>query len=210
MNRYITLQTPHGSLHGQLESPESPRGLLLIASSHHTATDSTIATNFAGCGYASLTMELLSAQEMQFVDATQNVPRLTQRLIDILDLIRIDGDLQELPLALFATGDVAPASIRVAAQRDAQVKAVTCHGGLIDRAGVQALDLLAAPLLMLFDTDDSIGQTAYQRAASHLRCVHAMQLMTIGQDPAPLIAAWLAQHFEGVNAAVNSTRYCSW
>jgi len=197
MNRYITLQTPHGSLHGQLELPDSPHGLLLIARSHHAVADAIIAANFVDNGYATFAMELLSAQEMQFVDATQNVPRLTSRLIDILDLIRNDGDMQDLPLAIFTTGDVAPASIRAAAQRDTQVKALTCHGGLIDRAGVQALDLLVAPLLMLFDADDSIGQAAYQRAVSHLRCVHAMQLMAIGEDPAPLVSAWLAQHFEG-------------
>jgi hypothetical protein len=73
--------------------------------------------------FAVLTMELLTSQEAQFVDATQNVPRLTQRLLDLLDLIRQDGDMQDLPLAIFATGDSCPAAVRVAAQRDTQVKA---------------------------------------------------------------------------------------
>jgi hypothetical protein len=196
MNRYITLQTPHGSLHGQLERPDSPRGLLLIARAHHTASDAIIAGNFAELGYATITMELLSAQEMQFVDATQNVPRLTQRLIDILDLIRNDGDMEQLPLAIFTTGDVAPATIRAAAQRDAQVMALACHGGLIDRAGVQALELLAAPLLMLLDADDSLGQTAYQRAVSHLRCINTVEIMAMGDNPTPAIARWLEQYLQ--------------
>ena len=135
MNRYITLQTPHGSLHGQLDRPETPRGLILIARAHHAAIDTIIAENLLPYGYATFTIELLTAQEVQFADATQNVPRLTQRLIDILDMIRNDGDMQELPLAIFATGDIAPAAIRAAAQRDTQVKALVCHGGLIDRAG---------------------------------------------------------------------------
>jgi hypothetical protein len=197
MNRYITQQTPHGSLHGQLELPETPCGLVLIARSHHAAQDTAISSSFGEFGFTTFTMELLTAQEMQFADATQNVPRLTQRLIDLFDLIRIDGDMEKLPLAIFTTGDVAPAAIRAAAQRDTQVMAVACHGGLIDRAGGQALQLLSAPLLMLFDADDQIGLAAYQRAASHLECLHDMQPVAPGEDPVRPAAAWFLRHLAG-------------
>ena len=197
MNRYITLQTPHGSLHGHLELPENPRGLILIVRAHHAAGDMAISSCFAEFGFATLTMELLTANEMQFADATQNVPRLTQRLIDVLDMTRNDGDMEALPLAIFTSGDVAPAAIRAAAQRDTLVKAVACHGGLIDRAGAQALDLQVAPLLMLFDGQDLIGKTAYQRATSHLGCVHAMHALDIGEDPAEPAATWFLGQISG-------------
>jgi hypothetical protein len=194
MNRHITLQTPHGSLHGQLERPDLPRGLILLARSHHAPVDTLFTANLVARGYAVFVMELLSAHELQFADATQNVPRLALRLIDILDMIRHDGDMQDLPLGIFASGDIAPAAIRAAAQRDVQVKAVVCHGGLIDRSGAQALDLLVAPLLMLFDADDSIGETAYQRATSHLRCVQERQVIEIGEDPVIPAADWFSKH----------------
>jgi hypothetical protein len=194
MNRYITLQTPHGSLHGQLELPEDPRGLVLIARSHHVVGDAAISSVFAEFGFATLTMELLSAQEVQYTDATQNVPRLAQRLIDILDMIHLDGDMEKLLLAIFSTGDVAPAAIRAAAQRDLQVKAVACHGGLIDRAGAQALDLLVAPLLMVFDADDENGKLACLRANAHLACVHETQIVAIGEDPAIPAAKWIFRY----------------
>lgn len=197
MNRFITLHTPHGSLHGQLNLPDNPRGLVVIARAHHAAEDAAISSTFADFGCATLTMELLTAQEVQFPDATQNVPRLTQRLIDILDMTRKDGDMEQLPLAIFTSGDVAPAAIRAAAQRDTLVKAVACHGGLIDRAGAQALDLLVAPLLLLLETDDLVGKTAYQRATSHLGGGHAMQLVEIGEDAAALAATWFLGHFSG-------------
>lgn len=197
MSRFITLHTPHGSLHGQLNLPDNPCGLIVIARAHHAAEDAAISSTFADFGCATLTMELLTAQEVQFPDATQNVPRLTQRLIDILDMTRKDGDMEQLPLAIFTSGDVAPAAIRAAAQRDALVRAVACHGGLIDRAGAQALDLLVAPLLLLLETDDLVGKMAYQRATSHLGGVHAMQLLEIGEDPAALAATWFLGHFSG-------------
>jgi len=194
MNRHITLQTPHGSLHGQLERPDFPRGLILLARSHHVPLDTVTTARLAAQGYAVFVMELLSAHELQFADATQNVPRLALRLIDNLDMIRNDGDMQDLPLGIIASGDITPAAIRAAAQRDAQVKAVVCHGGLIDRAGVQALDLLVAPLLMLFDADDIIGETSYQRATSHLRCIHERRVLEISEDPVLPVAAWFSKH----------------
>ena len=119
----------------------------------------TIAANLAARGHAMLVMELLTAHEAQGADATQIVLWLVSRLIEILDLICHDGDIQDLPLAIFATGDVTPAPIRCAAQRDTQVEVLACNGGLIDRTGGQAMGLLSAPLL-LFDHEDTLAQTA--------------------------------------------------
>jgi len=195
MNRSLSIHTPHGALHGRLDMPEHPRGLVLLARSHHAAVDAVIAANFVTHNFAVLTMELLTSQEAQFADATQNVPRLTQRLLDLLDLIHQDGDMQDLPLAIFTTGDSCPAAIRVAAQRDTQVHALACHGGLIDRAGLQALKLLVAPLLAIFDADDDVEKTAFQRAASHLNCEHKTHTIDIAEDPVIPVAAWFSAHF---------------
>ncbi len=194
MNRHFSLTTPHGTLHGHLERPDHPRGLVLVARVHHALADSLIAANLAARSYAILSMELLTAQETHFVDAAQNVPRLSQRLLDVLDMIREDGDTQDLPLAIFAAGEVTPAAIRVAAQRDLQVRTLACHGGLIDRAGLQALQLLRAPLLMLFDADDEIDEAAFHRALPHLAARHEERHLAPGEDAALHVAAWLTLH----------------
>jgi hypothetical protein len=194
MIRTLVIQTPLGQLHGQLNLPDNPRGLVLLARAHHAPIDAVIAANLAARGYGILNMELLTAREAQFADATQNVPRLSQRLLDIIDLIRNDGDMQDLPLAIYATGDATPAAIRTAAQRDTQVKVLAAHGGIIDRAGLQGLNLLVAPLLMLFDADDHFGETAYRRATVHLKGVHEMHVLHSGEDPVVRVAAWLGLH----------------
>ncbi|HLO61988.1 MAG TPA: hypothetical protein VK165_03390 [Azonexus sp.] len=194
MIRHIALHTPHGSLHGQLDRPQHSRGLILIARAHRIADDDSLAASLAAEGYAVLAMDLLTADELHFVDATQNVPRLAQRLLDILDLIRHDGDTQNLPLAIYANGDAAPAAIRCAAQRDTQVKALACHGGLIDRAGLQSLQLLVAPLLMIFEPDDALSPAAYQRAAAYLGGVHQEVMLEVGEHPVASVAGWFARH----------------
>ncbi len=193
MIRHIHLKTPHGTLLGRLDRPDDPRCLILVARSHHVPGDAELAQHLAELGDAVLSMELLTTQELQFADATQNVPRLSQRPIEILDLIRIDGDMENLPLGIFAAGDIAPAAIRAAAQRDAQVKAIACHGGLIDRAGLQALDLLAGPLLMLFDADDDIGPAAYHRAGNHLHGPHEMHWLAAHEDGMVRATTWLCR-----------------
>lgn len=194
MNRKISIHTPHGSLYGWLERPEIPKGLIVLAHAHHVPVDSAIAAYFVARGYAVLTMDLLTSQELQFADAAQNVPRLTQRLIDILELARDDGDMADLPLGLFSTGETTPAAIRAAAQRDQQVVALVCHGGIIDHAGRQALELLAAPLLMIFDTGDSIGPAVFQRARVHLHVPCAMEQLRPLADPGPAMAGWFASY----------------
>lgn len=196
MNRSISLHTTHGLLHGQLELPDHPRGLVLLARSQHTPLDILITDNLTSRGYGVLSMQLLSAQEAHFADATQNVPRLTQRLLDILELIRSDGDMQDLPLAIFASGDTTPAAIRAAARRDTQVKLLACHGGIVDRAGLEALKLLEAPLLMLFDTADTIGRAAFQRAATHLAGLYETHLLDAEEDPMLRVAGWLSIHLD--------------
>lgn len=197
MNRTLVIPTPNGQLHGQLALPEHPRGLILLARAHHVADDAMIAANLAGRGYAILNMELLTASEAQLPDATLNVPRLNQRLLDIIDLIRNDGDLQDLPLGILAHGDSTPAAVRTAAQRDTQVKVLACHGGFIDRAGVQALELLVAPLLILFDEDDHLAEAAFRRAVIHLHGVREEHILRPSQDPILRIAAWFSQHLPG-------------
>ena len=106
-------------------------------------------------------------------------------------LIRIDGDLERLPLSVLAHGDSTPAAIRAAARRDAQVDTLICHGGLVDRAGLQSLQLLTAPLLMLFEHDDDSGPPAWERASRHLGGPHAMHRLAAGESPLAVMLQWL-------------------
>lgn len=197
MNRTLAIHTPHGQLYGHLDLPEPALGLIILARAHHAPADAAIAEKLTEHGYAVLTMELLSSQEAHFVDATQNVPKLTQRLLEILDLIRRDGDMQNLPLGVFSIGDATPAVIRAAAQRDTQVKVLASHGGLIDHAGLQALKALTAPLLMVVDTEDGVADAANRRAASYLVCAHETHLLSIGEDPLLAVTTWFSRHFSG-------------
>ena len=197
MIRDLAIHTPHGNLHGRLDRPPAAQGLIVLARAHHAPIDRLLADLLVEQGFAVLSMDLLTLQETQFADATLNVPRLAQRLIEILDLARSDGDMEKLPLGIYASGDTTPAAIRAAAQRDAQVRALVCHGGLLDRAGVQALELLVAPLLMLFDSSDPLGPAAYRRAGTHLNGRHAEHQLEAGDDALAAAIPWFLRYLPG-------------
>ena len=122
---------------------------------------------------------------------------LASRLLHFLALIQEDADTRDLNLILLASDDVSPAALRAAARRDTQVAAVVACGGLVDRAGLEALQLLRAPLLFLCSSDNTYADNAWQRARKHLSCPHDSQQLPAGADVTPLIAGWLAERLTG-------------
>lgn len=194
MKRSLLLETPAGRLHGQLALPDNPKGLVLLPKPHRIAVDDAVATTFQQHGYAVLAMELLTEREMRFADATQDVARLTRRLLDLLDLIRRDGDMENQPCAIQVSDELVPAAIRVAAQRDRQILAVAACDGLIDKAGVQALELLAAPLLMLFRDEGELVSLAWQRALKYLSCPVEAHRLAVEENPAIPAIRWFAAY----------------
>lgn len=198
MKRDFNLATPHGLLAGELTLPAAPRGLVLLPAVQPTPLDRLVAAHLAEDGYALLFLPLLTSADAAFPDAAHNVPLLARRLTEALDLMRRDGDTESLPLGLFAPAHATPAAIRAAARRDLQVRALACHGGLPDLAGVQHLELLAAPLLMLADSEDTAATASFRRSTPHLSAAHELHRLAPGENPAGPIARWFGQYLQAV------------
>lgn len=194
MKRWITLKSAAGSLFGSLALPNDAAALILIAHSHPSPRDEALADYWITRGFAVMSMGLLTEHELGFADAAHNVPRLTQRLIDTMNLIRQDVALQRLKLGIYASSALAPAAIRAAARRDAQVMAVVCDGGQIDQAGAQSLDLLSAPLLLLHTPDDEAAPAGWLRASHHLQTDCSILELQAGDLPDQAAADWFSHH----------------
>lgn len=194
INRSISLHSPTGALHGQLDRPDDARGLILIVRAHHTPADHDFASTFIENKFATLTVELLSAQEIHFPDASHNVPRLSQRLLGVLDLVRSDSDMYDLALGIFANGDTAPAAIRNTAQRDQQVKTLVCYGGIIDHAGLQSLKLLASPFLYIHHQDEELASASYERSAVYLNNLHQAHTLSEFEHPQNVACDWFLRN----------------
>lgn len=162
------------TLQGELALPYVTRGLLVLAGS--CAADDDPAT-VALCAalhrerFATLHVDLLSSRECRFADARDHLPQLTERLLAVVGQLRQQITLEtmpSLPIGLVADDGMTPVAVRVAAQRDQDVRALVCHGGLIDLAGLQYLKILQAPLLLLADAEDAPAIANARRALPHL------------------------------------------
>lgn len=181
---------PQAHLHGLLTLPEGATCLLIHPRLQPDPADERLAL-VAPPDLAILSIDLLTPQEAQFADAAENTPRLAQRLIEVLDLVQRNDDIARLPAAAYCSGSITPALIRAAAQRDTRLAALACHGGQPERAGKQALELLAAPFLLLVDSDDPLGAHALDHARPLLKVPCALQTLAPATHPEATALAWL-------------------
>lgn len=163
----ISITSGQLPLRGSLSLPENPRGLVLLPQPggvHPGCRHEFAAQVQEQQGFATLLVNLISFRDPQNSNLHNNVPLLTQRILDCLVWLRREALLAPLPCGILAAGGAVPAALRASAQRDAQVSALVCRGGLPDQAGAFYLETLECPTLLLFGADDPSGQ------ASGLRC----------------------------------------
>lgn len=206
MRRADTLATPHGPLPFYLAQPNDPAGgLVLLGMLPGDPRAPVLEATLLERGLAVLTPHLLSNSEMQFPDSVHNVPLLTERILHLLEFAGRDGDTLDLPVGIYGAGPLTPAAVRAAARRDTQVKAVACHGGIVDLAGLQYLETLTAALLMVFAADDDHGPVAFQRAAKHLACAWESATLAPGASDHEPVTDWFARHLApGMSSDGNS------
>lgn len=165
---------PRQALRGELALPYGSRGLIVLADICAAADDPAAAALCAALHeerFATLRIGLLHDEECRFADAGEHLPLLTERLLAVVGRLRQQIAVETvlaLPTGLVAERGMTPVAVRVAAQRDDDVRALVCHGGLIDLAGLQYLRLLQAPLLFLADAEDEASAANAQRALPHL------------------------------------------
>jgi hypothetical protein len=178
----ILIHTEHGPLHGQLTLLPDARGLIILAhaganpESHDEALGAILRDN----GFATLRLDLLPYAEERFDDVHNNVSLLAKRLLGGLNMIKREMQneaLPILPIGLCAADHASPVIVRVAAQRDNDISALACRGGLIDLAGVLYLRSLASPLLFLLGEKDDTLVASGRRALQEVSCAKALEII---------------------------------
>jgi pimeloyl-ACP methyl ester carboxylesterase len=187
----ILIHTEHGPLHGQLILPPNARALIILAhaganpESHDEALGAILRHN----AFATLRLDLLPYAEERFDDVHNNVSLLAKRLLGALNMIKREMQneaMPTLPIGLCAADHASPVIVRVAAQRDHDIAAVVCRGGLIDLAGMLYLRSLESPLLVLVGEKDATLISSSQRALKEVSCSKALQII---QDTESTFAA---------------------
>ena len=166
-------------LDGDLAIPERTRGIVLFAhgsgSSRHSPRNRQVAAVLQRAGYATLLMDLLTAEEEQIDQQTRelrfDIPKLAARLGHAVDWLDGRADTKALPLAIFGASTGAAAALITAADRPDLVRLVISRGGRPDLAG-EALSRVAAPTLLIVGGADQevlrLNREAAARMSAHV------------------------------------------
>ena len=162
-------------LAGDLTLPLRTRGIVVFAhgsgSSRHSPRNRQVAAALQRAGYATLLMDLLTAEEEEVDQQTRelrfDIAALADRLTHAVDWVGARKDTEALPLAIFGASTGAAAALVTAADRPDRVQLVISRGGRPDLAG-KALGRVAAPTLMIIGGADQQVLALNKEAAARM------------------------------------------
>lgn len=175
--RLIWVQAGSIALEGNLTIPTGAQGLALFAhgsgSSRHSPRNRFVASVLQTGGLATLLIDLLTADEEQVDQRTQelrfDIGLLVLRLVGATDWLTQQPDTRELRIGYFGASTGAGAALVAAAQRPEAVGAVVSRGGRPDLAG-PALHHVRAPTLLIVGGYDAPVMRINEDALAQLRC----------------------------------------
>ena len=174
--RTVRIRADRVELEGTLGVPRDPIGVILFAhgsgSSRFSTRNRFVARVLRDAGFATLLLDLLSAEEEQVDEVTRHhrfdIDMLAERLVAALDWLNVEHDTAKLPVGLFGASTGGGAALVAASARPDRVAAVVSRGGRPDLAG-RALPNVEAPTLLVVGGNDEvvIGLNEDARAAMH-------------------------------------------
>ncbi len=209
--RALTILSGGANLHGDLQLPGTPRGLVLFAhgsgSSRKSPRNRFVADVLGRAGIATLLFDLLTEAEEAVDLRTRalrfDIPLLGRRLSGATGWLLRQPQFAGLPLGYFGASTGAAAALAASCEWP-EVVAVVSRGGRPDLAGPLLPRVQAATLLVVGSLDDDVIELNRQ-ALSQLKCEARLEIVqgathlfeepgTLGRA-AELAAAWFAGHF---------------
>lgn len=138
---------------------------------------SVIAAALQEASMATLQVALLSRdEERRYSDLWNQVAGLVPRIEDVATWVARQPDLAKLALVLLARDAAAGAAVRVAARPDSPFVALACRAGRPDLAGLEPLQALHTPLLMIVgELDEALP--ANRLVEPVLTCPHELAII---------------------------------
>jgi dienelactone hydrolase len=173
--RTVLVATGEATLEGNLTIPVGATGIVLFAhgsgSSRHSPRNRFVARHLQHAGFATLLIDLLTADEESLDRVTAqlrfDIPLLADRLVGATSWLGQEPDTARLPIGSFGASTGAAAALCAAARLPDRVAAVVSRGGRPDLAG-ETLAKVRAPTLLIVGGDDRIVIALNQSALEQL------------------------------------------
>ena len=213
------IEVPIGAarLQGDLGLPRAAHGVVVFAhgsgSSRHSPRNQFVARVLERRSLATLLIDLLTPEEERVDVRTAqyrfDIPMLAERLVSIVDWLRVQPDTARLPIGFFGASTGGGAALMAAAARPGEVAAVVSRGGRPDLAGA-ALPKVAAPTLLIVGGHDEPVIEMNRDAMAQMRCDVALDIVPgathLFEEPgtlervAALAADWFDKHLRAAGS----------
>src|SRR5437763_4006871 len=172
------------TLEGNLNIPESPRGVVLFAhgsgSSRHSPRNQFVAQVLHEAGFATLLIDLLTMQEEEQDRYSGSfrfdIDLLSRRVVGATDWLTVNPTTANLKIGYFGASTGAAAALVAAAELPMAIGAVVSRGGRPDLAS-SSLPAVQAPTLLLVGSKDTQVIELNRRAFSLLRCEKQLEII---------------------------------
>ncbi|NGO11897.1 dienelactone hydrolase family protein [Streptomyces sp. HC44] len=184
ISQLVVVPADEVTLAGDFVLPPQAGAVVLFAhgsgSSRHSPRNRMVAGELRTAGLGTLLMDLLSEREDRQDALTAehrfDIPLLGRRLVAAMDWLEAQPEARGLPVALFGASTGAAAALVAAAERPERVLTVISRGGRPDLAG-EALEHVAAPVLLIVGSEDREVLRMNEEAARRLRAPHSLHVV---------------------------------
>jgi len=203
----VRIRAGSAVLMGGLGLPAEPKALVVLASAGINDSlahpDAPIAAGLQTRGFATLTVDLLTAAEETQETASGlyhlDAEFLTHRMCLVLAWIRHQPNLVHLPIGVFVEGMAATAAIGAAVHHP-EIRAIVSVDGRADLVD-DVPDKTMAPVLLVAFADDRHVVDLNRKANARMRAPHGLTILSgkdVGGDSEESVAAisgrWFDQH----------------
>jgi putative phosphoribosyl transferase len=181
--RSVQVPVDGAVLEGDLALPAVVRGVVLFAhgsgSSRRSSRNRYVAAGLREAGFATLLVDLLTADEEQVDQHTRqhrfDVPLLSRRLVAAVDALDDMAETTGVPVATYGASTGAAAALQAAAARPRRVHTVISRGGRPDLA--DDLPQVQQPVLLVVGGDDREVLALNEQAAARLAGSYELALV---------------------------------
>ena len=196
------------TLEGDLFIPEKAVGIVMFAhgsgSSRHSPRNKMVAEELNKAGHATLLFDLLTREEDIDPEARFDIELLSERLVQVAEFIRSNGETKGLKIGFFGASTGAAAALKAAAVLKQKVSAVVSRGGRPDLAGA-SLPLVTAPTLLIVGGIDLAVIPLNESAFAELGCEKKLEIVEgashLFEEPGTLLQVahladkWFSKYF---------------
>lgn len=206
------------AIEADLVTPEPSSGLVVFAhgsgSSRHSPRNRAVAGELHAHGFATLLVDMLTADEEQVDLRTRrlrfDVELLAHRLSVATSWVRAQPDLADRPLGYFGASTGAAAALVAAADEPEQVATVVSRGGRPDLAG-DRLGRVRCPTLLIVGGADEVVLDLNRQAQAQMHTGAALEVVPgashLFEEPGALEAVadaavrWFTEHLHAPRRA---------